>query len=60
MSFENSWCTVNDAVEKFGLDKGKILKWVEDGLVRAEESGGNVERVNLDDLDLKIQELTGI
>jgi hypothetical protein len=60
MSLANSWCTVKDATEKYGLEKGQILQWVENGLVRAEEFGGKVERVNIDDLDLKVQELTGI
>jgi excisionase family DNA binding protein len=60
MSFEKTWYTLDEAAEKFGMEKSKILKWVEDGLVRAEESSGKVERVNVDDLDLKVQELTGI
>jgi excisionase family DNA binding protein len=60
MSFEKTWYTLDEAAEKFGMEKSKILKWVEEGLVRAEESSGKVERVNVDDLDLKVQELTGI
>ncbi|MBT0666070.1 MerR family transcriptional regulator [Geobacter pelophilus] len=60
MSFEKTWYSLNEAIEKFGLEKGLILKWIEDGLVRAEEIDGKVERVNVDDLDLKVQEMTGI
>jgi predicted site-specific integrase-resolvase len=60
MSFEKTWYTLNEAAEKFGMEKGQILKWVEDGLIRAEESDEKVVRVNVDDLDLKVQELTGI
>jgi hypothetical protein len=60
MSFEKTWYSLNEAIEKFGLEKGLILKWIEDGLVRAEEIDGKVERVNGDDLDLKVQEMTGI
>jgi hypothetical protein len=60
MSFEKTWYSLNEAIEKFGLEKGLILKWIEEGLVRAEEMDGKVERVNVDDLDLKVQEMTGI
>jgi hypothetical protein len=60
MSLTKSWITVDEAVERFGLDRSKILGWVEDGLVRTEESGNAVVRVNLDDLELKVQEMTGI
>lgn len=60
MSFEKTWYTLDEAAEKFGMEKKLILKWVEDGLVRSEDSGGKVERVNVDDLDLKVQEMTGI
>ena len=60
MSFDKTWCTLDEAAEKFGLEKKEILKWVEDGLVRSENSGDTVARVHLDDLDLKIQEKTGI
>ncbi|GAM10120.1 hypothetical protein OR1_02408 [Geobacter sp. OR-1] len=60
MSLEKTWYILDDAAEKFGIDKNQILKWVEDGLVRAEESSGKVARVNLDDLELQVQEMTGI
>lgn len=60
MSISKTWYTLEEASEKFGMDRRQILKWVEDGLVRAEESDGKVERVNVDDLDLKLQEMTGI
>lgn len=60
MSLEKTWYTLDEAAEKFGIKQGQILEWVEKGLVRVEESSGKVERVNVDDLDLKVQEMTGI
>jgi hypothetical protein len=60
MSFDKSWFSMEEAAEKFGLETRKIQSWVEDGLVRTEEEHGKVVRVNADDLELKVQELTGI
>lgn len=60
MSFEKNWYTLDEAAEKFGLEVRKIQEWVEDGLVRAEDEQGKIVRVHADDLDLKLQELTGI
>ncbi len=60
MSFEKTWYTLDEAEEKFGVEKGVILSWVEDGLVRGEEVDRKVVRVNSDDLELKVQEMTGI
>jgi DNA-binding transcriptional MerR regulator len=60
MSFEKNWYTLAEAAEKFGLEQRKIEEWVEDGLVRAEEENKQIVRVHADDLELKLQELTGI
>ncbi len=60
MSFEKNWYTLAEAAEKFGLEQRKIEEWVEDGLVRSEEENKQIVRVHADDLELKLQELTGI
>ncbi len=60
MSIEKTWYTLDEATEKFGVEKELILSWVEEGLVRGEEADKKVVRVNIDDLELKVQEMTGI
>lgn len=60
MSLVKTWYTTGEAAEKFGIEERLILAWVEQGMVRSEDAGGKVVRVNVDDLDLKVQELTGI
>lgn len=57
MSLLKSWCTLDEAESKFGVKKAVILKWVEEGLVRCEERDGKVYTINLDDLELKIDEI---
>lgn len=51
-----SWCTVEEAVSKYNLEEALILKWVSQGVVRAEEADHKVVRVNVDDLELEVQE----
>ena len=60
MSISKTWYPLDKAAEKFGLEQAQILIWVAEGLVRAEQSGKRVVRVNIDDVDLKVQEITGI
>ncbi len=57
MSLLMNWCTLDEAESKFGVKKAIILKWVEEGIVRCEEVNGKISRVNVDDLELKINEI---
>lgn len=60
MSFDHTWSTLQEAVDKYGITERQLGEWVEEGLVRAETDGKKVLRVNLDDLELQIHKLTGI
>ena len=60
MSLVKTWYTVDEATEKFGVEKSRILEWVEQGMVRTEDAKRAVVRINADDLDLKLQEMTRI
>jgi excisionase family DNA binding protein len=55
----DSWCTIEEVESRFGVSKDLILKWVREGIVRSEEQDGRVVRVNIDDLELKIEEDLG-
>lgn len=54
-----SWCPIGDVESKFGVNKDLVLQWVKDGILRSEEQGGEVVRVYIDDLKLKIEEDLG-
>ncbi len=57
MLLEKTWFTLDEAESKFGVEKALILEWVEEGVVRAEtEKGGEVARINADDLELMMKE----
>ncbi len=57
MSLLKNWCTLDEAESKYGVKKALILKWVEEGVVRCEEQDGKISRINMDDLELKIDEI---
>ncbi|MEZ4599971.1 MAG: MerR family transcriptional regulator [Syntrophotaleaceae bacterium] len=58
MSLGKTWFTPEEAESKVGIGRDLILKWVEDGLVRCEREEGHVVRVNIDDVNLKVEALT--
>jgi hypothetical protein len=56
MSLTKTWYTLDEAEAKFGVERKCILRWVEEGIVRSEGVYPQVDRVNSDDLELKINE----
>ena len=59
MPVSKTWYTIEEATAKFGLEEERLRIWIEEGVIRTEEEKG-VLRLDGDDLELKIQDLTGI
>ena len=55
-----TWYTLEEAAAKYCLETALIQKWIDEGVVRSERGDNEVMRVNVDDLELKVQEVTGI
>lgn len=60
MSLTKTWYTLEEVVDKYGLERRMISQWIEDGTIRTEKADDGFERINIDDIELKVQELTGI
>ena len=55
MSLVKTWYTPEAAADKFGIPVGKLMVWVQEGLVRAEQEGTKVVRVNIDDVRIEVE-----
>jgi hypothetical protein len=53
MSSENSWTSIENAVETFNLETSQILKWVDEGSITAQHHDTRSMRVRVDDLTQK-------
>jgi hypothetical protein len=60
MSLGITWFTLEEAAVKYCLEESLILKWIEEGVIRTDQSDSRVVRINIDDLDLKVREIIGI
>lgn len=58
MSLGITWYALEEAAAKYTLEESLILKWVDEGVVRAESAGKGKVQVNVDDLELKLREMT--
>lgn len=55
MSLVKTWYTPEAAADKFGIQMEQLMKWVEDGLVRAEHEESQIARVNIDDVRIEVE-----
>lgn len=55
MSLVKTWYAPQQAADKFGIKLETLLQWVADGLVRSEETDGEVVQVNIDDVRLEVE-----
>lgn len=55
-----TWYTLEEAAAKYCLETALIQKWIDEGVLRTEQADNQMMQVNVDDLELKVQELTGL
>jgi predicted site-specific integrase-resolvase len=58
MSLVKTWYTPEEVESKYGVQKDRLMEWVEDGLVRCEREGEKVVRVNIDDVKLEVESMS--
>lgn len=58
MSLGRTWYTLGEASSKFCLDTSLILKLADEDLVRAVHTDTSTMQVNVDDIELKLHEVT--
>jgi predicted site-specific integrase-resolvase len=57
MSLVKTWYTPEAAADKFGIQLPQLMEWVEEGVVRAEQEGHKVVRVNIDDVRIEVESM---
>jgi len=55
MALMKTWYTPEEIEGQFGIGRGRLAQWVEEGLVRVEREGKKISRVNVDDVRLVLQ-----
>jgi len=55
MALVKTWYTLAEAADKYGAPLERIKDWVAEGLVRTETGADGVERVNVDDLRVEVE-----
>lgn len=60
MTLQKNWQSLDAAAQKYGIEQSSLITWIEEGIIRSERGDDQVIRVNLDDLELKIHELTNL
>ena len=58
MSLGENWQSLEAAAQKCGIERSSLLSWLEEGILRSEVDTVGKLLVNMDDLELKIHELT--
>lgn len=55
MSLIKSWYTIDEAVSKYGISTQQLLLWIDRGLIRTEETKGQIMLVNADDIEQELR-----
>jgi len=55
MTHGTTWKTVEEATSKYCLETSLILKWAEEGVIRAEQQDTRSMQVNADDIEHRVR-----